>query len=78
MLFVRVNVCSESFKVISGHVLYAWINLAESHKGVDNMKKIIVASTDTSKMSKDRKAGYEAGKKILEKYRQLMEGLKNK
>lgn len=54
------------------------MNLAGSHKGDDNMKKIIVATTNTSKMSKDRKAGYEAGKQILKRYHQLMEGLKNK
>lgn len=29
-------------------------------------------------ISEDRKAGYEAGKKILKKYRQLMDGLKNR
>ena len=29
-------------------------------------------------MSEDRKVGYEDGKRLYEKYRQLMEGLKNR
>lgn len=52
------------------------MNLAESHKGVDNMKKVTVLASKKENISESRRKGREYARYMLKHHKRLMDELK--